>query len=109
MTSVACLAQTSTTKNDVAKIEQSDSVKIAQALAKAKLAEDDADMVKTLLRHHNKPLEGGVAEDDVIINGSKYGDNWRCYISYQNGGTYYLSYVVTREKKFVGRLDIRIN
>ena len=111
LTSGVCVAQTSSKKSDVAKIEQSDSIRISQALAKSKLDEDDADMVRSLLKHHNKPLEGGIAEDDVIVNGSKYGDYWKCYISYQNGGTFYLTYVVTRDdgKKFIGRLDIRIN
>ena len=100
-----------TKKSDVAQIEQRDSVRISQALAKAKLDEDDSDMVKTLLRNHNKPLEGGIAEDDVIVDGSRDGDDWRCYISNQNGGTFYLTYVVTRDdgKKFVGRVDIRLN
>lgn len=111
LTSGVCIAQTSSKKSDIAKIEQSDSIKIAQAITKARIDEEDADMVKTLLRNHNKPLEGGIAEDDVIVNGSKYGDDWRCYITNQNGGTFYLTYVVTRDdgKKFVGRVDIRLN
>lgn len=103
-------AQTSTTKkSEVIKIEKRDSIYIQKSVASNKyLDEDDIDMIQSLLHHHNTPIEGCIAEDEVIISSSKANDDWKAFIS-SHDGTYYLSYVVSRGGKFVGRIDIRIN
>lgn len=107
LTSVACQAQTPT--KDLAKLSKGDVARIEIALLRNQYIEEkDCAMVVTLLEQNNTPAKGVVNKAEDIIAHSKIGDDWLSYISYQNG-TFWLTYIVERKGKFIGRLDIRLD
>ena len=108
-TSVACQAQTSKI-NGAVKLTAEDVAKIGRSLARNRnhIWEDDILMATDLLQQANTPIEGVVQEKGEFIEKSFPGDDWSSFISYQNG-TFWLSYLVMRKEKFIGRLDIRLD
>lgn len=100
-------AQTSK-KDDVAQLSASDSVKIVKVIAKNQnLWDEDKAMVLDLLKQKNKPEKGVIIDDGEFVRKAQKGDDWTAYISNQHG-SYWLTYVVRRKDKFVGRIDVRL-
>ena len=100
-------AQTSK-KDDVAQLSASDSVKIVKVIAKNQnLLDEDKAMVLDLLKQKNKPEKGVIIDDEEFVRKAQKGDDWTAYISNQYG-SYWLTYVVRRKDKFVGRIDVRL-
>lgn len=102
-------AQTSKT-NDVAKLSEKDVFYLKKALSANKnlLAEDSA-MVAMLLERNNLPLEYVIEEAGEVVEQSEADDVLKIYISHPSGSSYWLSYVVSRKNRFVGRLDMRLD
>lgn len=107
MTSVVS-AQTPTTKYNVAKLSTEEVTRVKRLLASNhSICPEDSAMAAVLLEHNNTPEEGVIEEDEEIFSATLVNDNWIAFISYQRG-SYWLSFVVTRKGKFVGRLDVMI-
>jgi hypothetical protein len=102
-------AQTSKT-NDVAKLSEKDVFYLKKALSANKnlLAEDSA-MVAMLLERNNLPLEYVIEEAGEVVEQSEADDVLKIYISHPSGSSYWLSYVVSRKNRLVGRLDTRLD
>lgn len=99
-------AQTSK-KSDVAQLSVNDSVRIQMLIAKNRdLLDEDKAMVQDLLKQNNRPEKGVIIEDEEFRDAQK-GDEWVAYISNQHG-SFWLTYVVKRKGRFIGRTDVRL-
>lgn len=102
-------AQTPKIRYDVARLSPKDVAKIKELLVKNQnISSEDSLMTETLLRQKNFPQRGVVYEDGDYVSDSQAGDDVISYISYQMG-CFWLSHVVERKERFLGRLDTRLD
>ena len=95
-------------RSEVANLVPSDVVRIEDALSdNPAINQADSVVVVSLLLRNNMPIRGFVAEDGEYFSKTKKGDMWIAYISRQHG-TLWLSYVISRKEKFIGRVDLRL-
>ncbi len=107
ITSVVC-AQTP--KNDVAKLSDDDKAMILRTMESLEYFENRDSLMTMMLLDNNTPHEGIIKEAGQILDSAKVGDQFVVYISNYKG-SFWLTYVVTtgKEKKFIGRRDVRLH
>ncbi len=107
ITSVVC-AQTP--KNDVAKLSDDDKAMILRTMESLEYFENRDSLMTMMLLDNNTPHEGIIKEAGQILDSAKVGDQFVVYINNYKGG-FWLTYVVTtgKEKKFIGRRDVRLH
>lgn len=88
------------------KIESADSVKIMAALPTAGLTEEDKTMIKSILRFGT--MESGIAEDDGLFQGVRYGDSCIAYLEKKDGDFYLVYEVTSPEGKLRGTARIKV-
>ncbi|MBR1601322.1 MAG: hypothetical protein IJ677_07065 [Alphaproteobacteria bacterium] len=100
-------AQAPTTKYDIAELSTDDVARIKRYLANSYVDHRDSAMAVILLEQNNTPKKGVIKEDGELFPLTRVNDKWVAFISNERGCCW-LSFVVTRKEKFVGRLDVRI-